>query len=315
MSRIHDALRKAERERASASGAEQSAVLSATLGSESPPPSLPPMPSVETLPPPAAAERFGPSDSMRIEEQLRSLSAAPRWNPDKKTMLFFEEQHDAEGTEQFRSLRSHLYMIRKELPLKKVLVTSPLPREGKTFVAANLAQAFVRQQDRRVLVIDADLRRSDMHTWFGASSTPGLTDYLAGKAETFQVVQRGPLDNFFFIPGGNTVTNPLELIGNGRLKDLLDRLAPIFDWIIMDSPPATLVSDSKMLADMCDGVLMVVMAASTPYDIAQKGCQEFRGKRILGVVLNRAQGSAAYTSLKYYDAAAHRDELEKSGKP
>jgi len=195
-----------------------------------------------------------------------------------------------------------------------VLVTSPLPREGKTFVATNLAQALVRQQDRRVLVIDADLRRSDMHLCFGASLTPGLSDHLAGEAETFEIVQRGPLENFFFIPGGKSVANPLELIGNGRLKALLDRLAPVFDWIVLDSPPATLVSDAKILADVCDGILMVVQAATTPFDIAQKGCQELRGKRILGVVLNRAEGAAAYASLEYYDEEKQQDEVKKSTK-
>lgn len=251
---------------------------------------------------------------MRVEENLMSLAAGAPWNPDTKTMLFFDEQNHAMGAEQFRSLRSHLYLIRKETPVKKVLVTSPLPKEGKTFVAANLAQALVRQQDRRVLAIDADLRRSDMHVWFGASGTPGLSDYLAAEAETFQIIQRGPLDNFFFIPGGKPASNPLELIGNGRLKALLDRLAPVFDWIILDSPPATLVSDAKMLAEVCDGVLMVVEAATTPFDVAQRGCQELRGKRILGVVLNRSKGAAAYTSLEYYDEGKHRAEAEKSAK-
>jgi len=88
----------------------------------------------------------------------------------------------------------------------------------------------------------------------------------------------------------------------------------VFDWIVLDSPPATIVSDAKMLADVCDGVLMVVQAATTPFDIAQKGCQEFRGKRILGVVLNRAEGAAAYASLEYYDEERHQDKADKSVK-
>ena len=252
------------------------------------------------------------ADPVRLEEKLLAECAQVSWNPDRKTLLFFDEQNHALGTEQFRSLRSHLYLMRKELALKRVLVTSPLPREGKTFVAGNLAQALVRQQGRRVLLVDGDLRRSGLHEWFGAPSAPGLSDYLAGDADFFQVVQRGPLENFFFIPGGRTVSNPLELIGSGRLRVLLDRLAPAFDWIILDSPPATVVSDAKLLAEVCDGVLMVVMAATTPFDLAQKGCQELRGRRILGVVLNRAQGGADYSNFRYYDDVKHGDKSEKS---
>jgi protein-tyrosine kinase len=309
MSRIHDALRKAEREKASVGGLEPAAQLAETAGLEVPQPPLPAVDSGTLVGRPKMADAVDPA---RLEEKLLAECPQVPWNPDKKTMLFFDEQNHAIGTEQFRSLRSHLYLMRKELVLKKVLVTSPLPREGKTFVAGNLAQVLARQQGRRVLVVDGDLRRSGMHECFGAPSAPGLSDYLAGDADSLQFVQRGPLENLFFIPAGKPVSNPLELIGSGRLKILLDRLAPAFDWIILDSPPATMVSDAKLLADVCDGVLMVVMAAVTPFDLAQKGCQELSGKRILGVVLNRAQGDAAYRSFKYYDNPKHRKKLETS---
>jgi len=310
MSRIHDALKKAERERAGGGAPEQLEPPSGLAELEATRPPLPPLPAVDSGAIPGRQSRADTLDSTRIEEKLVSECLHVPWNPDSKTMLFFDEQNHALGTEQFRSLRSHLYLIRKELPLKKVLVTSPLPKEGKTFVAGNLAQAFVRQQDRRVLVIDADLRLPGMHIWFGAPSTPGLSDYLAGEADAFQVIQRSPLKNLFFVPGGKTVSNPLELIGNGRLKVLLDHLAPAFDWIILDSPPATLVSDARLLADVSDGVLMVVLAASTPYDVAQKACQVFHGKRILGVALNCAQEASVYSSFQYYDEAKHRGRPE-----
>jgi len=312
MSRIHDALKKAERERASGGAPEQLGSPSGSAELEATRPPLPPLPAADSGTIPGRPIRVDTFDSTQIEEKLMSECLQVPWNPDRKTMLFFDEQNHALGTEQFRSLRSHLYLIRKEFPLKKVLVTSPLPKEGKTFVAGNLAQVFVRQQDRRVLVIDADLRRPGMHLWFGAPSAPGLSDYLAGEADAFQIIQRSPLKNLFFVPGGKTVSNPLELIGNGRLKVLFDHLAPAFDWIILDSPPATLVSDAKLLADVSDGILMVVMAASTPFDAAQKACQEFRGKRILGVVLNRAEEASIYSSFQYYDVAKNQGKPEDS---
>jgi len=311
MSRIHDALRKAEREKLGGASPEGMPTLSETVVQSGPPGAA--LSGGVSRTAGVAVTAVQANESMPLEEKINSLAAAS-WNPDPKTMLFFGEQDHAAGSEQFRSLRSHLYLIRKEMPLKKLLVSSPLPKEGKTFVACNLAQIMVRQPDRRVLLMDADLRRSDMHLSFGASATPGLSDHLAGEAETFEILQRGPLPNFYFIAGGKPVTNPLELIGNGRLKALLDRLAPAFDWIILDSPPATLVSDAKMVAEHCDGILMVVKAASTPFDVAQKGCLEFRGRRIVGVVLNRAEGPSAYTSLEYYDESKHQHEAVKTAK-
>ena len=98
------------------------------------------------------------------------------------------------------------------------------------------------------------------------------------------------------------MSNPMELIGNGRLKGLLHRLAPLFDWIVIDSPPCVPLSDASVLADLCDGVLMVVLAGKTPFDMAQKGGQQFREKRLLGVVLNHVPPQASY-SAHYYHAA------------
>jgi capsular exopolysaccharide synthesis family protein len=215
-------------------------------------------------------------------------------------MLALDSRESVAGAEEFRTLRSHLYLIRDRQPLQKLLVTSPLPLEGKTFTALNLAQVIVRQQERRVLLIDADLRRSRLHVSLGAPAFPGLSDYLSGVADEFDVVQRGPLDNLFFIPGGTPSPNPSELIANGRLRLLLQRVGPAFDWIVVDSPPMLPVSDAKLLAELCDGVLVLIRAGATPYDLAQKACQELPEKRLLGVVLNRVAAAGRYNSY-YYD--------------
>jgi len=118
-----------------------------------------------------------------------------------------------------------------------VLVTSALPKEGKSFTAANLAQVLVRQHGRRVLLIDADLRGPRLHLMLGTTSSPGLSDYLKGEKDEFSIMQRGPLESLFFIPSGHEIENPAELVANGRLRFLLQRVEPLFDWIIIDSPP------------------------------------------------------------------------------
>jgi Mrp family chromosome partitioning ATPase len=129
--------------------------------------------------------------------------------------------------------------------------------------------------------------------------TPGLSDHLRGDADEFSIVQRSLRHNLFFISAGKPAGNPAELLGNGRLKNLLQRLAPAFDWILVDSPPVVPLSDACLLSELCDGVLMVVRASSTPFDLAQKACQKFAGKALLGVVLNGVKRGASYSTYYY----------------
>src|SRR2546429_4412522 len=202
------------------------------------------------------------------------------------------------------ALCAPVYQMREKQSLKKVLVTSSLPKEGKSFVAANLAQVMVRQQGRRALLIDGDLRGPRLHQVLGTASSPGLSEYLLGEVDEFGAIQRGPMDNLFFIPSGRTVSSPAELVANGRLKFLLTRVEPLFDWIIIDSPPAVPVSDASLLANYCDGVLIVVRSNATPFDIARKARQEFRDTSLVGVVLNGIDVGPSYTQ-HYYSSHRH----------
>ena len=136
----------------------------------------------------------------------------------------------------------------------------------------------------------------------GASSTPGLTDYLLGEIDELSILQRSSKGNLFFLPSGKPVDNPLELLGNNRLKALLEHLNPLFDWILLDTPPALPVSDARLLAGVCDGVLLVVEAGSTRYDLPDRGKQEFQN-RVLGVILNRVEPKDRY--LSYYSGYGH----------
>lgn len=291
MSRIHEALKKAEQERAagSAPGTPSPIVVPEAVQNRD-----------ATAPQgPQEVPIVGqPAVPITLEELL-ARCAQRRWGPTPKSLLFLNSHNHVHGAEEFRTLRSRLYQMRERQPLRTVLITSVLPGEGKTFTTANLAQAIVRQHGRRALVIDVDLRRSQLHVSFGAPSTPGLTDYLTGEADEFSIIQRGVVENLFLIPGGKPVSNPTELLSSGRLKVLLDRLTPVFDWILLDSPPAVAMSDARMLADVCDGVLLVVQAASTPFDVALKAREEFRENRLLGVVLNRVEPAESYASYYY----------------
>ena len=300
MSRIYEALRKAEQDRAPNTPAEPDRKHAgpiprdAVRGDGA-------VPTTEPILPPTAWGWARPVPEYLRLDDLRQRCAKPRWTPDATHAVFSDTPHSKLVAEQFRTLRSRVYRLREKLPLRSLLITSALPREGKTFVAVNLAEAIVRQHERRALLIDADLRSSGLHLPLGAPPTPGLADYLRGEVDEFSVIQRSCESdaNLFFIPGGRPVSNPAELLANGRLKSLLERLAPVFDWIILDSPPALPVSDASVLAGVCDGVLLIVCAGLTPFDSAQKAYREFRDKNLLGVILNRAD-DMGYAGYHYY---------------
>jgi capsular exopolysaccharide synthesis family protein len=304
MSRIHEALKKAEQERAASQGGP-------AQPSSAAPAAEPPMMTEES--PVAVAARV-PAAGVPLTSAMPSfaspfgldalLARCPQlqWKPNEKTMLFFNGDDTARGTEEFRTLRSRLYHTREKMALKKILVTSALPKEGKSFTSANLAQVLVRQHGRRVLLIDADLRGPRLHMMLGTTSSPGLSDYLQGGNDEFSIMQRGSMDNLFFIPCGREISDPAELVANGRLKFLLQRVEALFDWIIIDSPPAVPVSDASVLAKACDGVLMVVRSNATPVDMARRARQEFPDQALLGVVLNGTDSEAMPYSRYYYEA-------------
>jgi protein-tyrosine kinase len=301
MSRIHEALKKAEQERTMSQPTGRVETTSSVL--EAAVDAAEVMSSATGLA--GAAHTVGMS-----AESLLARSRETRWTPDPKTMLFFGTDEHASGTEEFRTLRSRLYQAREKQGLSTLLVTSALPKEGKSFTAANLAQVIVRQHGRRVLLLDADLRNPQLHNLLGADAGPGLSEYLRGEADECSILQRGPVENLLLIPAGRVGSNPAELLSNTRMKSLLNRLLPIFDWIIIDSPPAVPVSDAAILAKYCDGVLLIVRSNSTPADAARRARDEFAGRNVVGVVLNGiTPGLSPY--MQYYYSAEYSAETNR----
>lgn len=294
MSRIHDALRRAQKEREN--NIQKAVEIVASIADmETSVPGLEDDPRVQTLPEAVGRVNGNSKEQEFLRfEQLRLKAPKRTWKVDSSVTAFSVENNPLSGAEQFRTLRSRLYRLRENQPLKTVLVTSALAGDGKTYVASNLAQAIVRQNDRRVLLIDADLRNSTLHKPFGAPIDPGLSDYLSGKATEFEAIQFGGNGNLCLIPGGTHVSDPTELISGESFRKLIERLAPVFEWIIVDSPPVLPVSDAGILAGVCDCVLMVVGAGTTNMEAAKKACQEMRERNLLGIVLNRAEQNGAY---------------------
>jgi capsular exopolysaccharide synthesis family protein len=218
------------------------------------------------------------------------------------------------AVEQFRSLRSRIHELRDIKPLKSILVSSGMPQEGKSFVAANLAISLARHKNSKVLLIDGDMRRYTLHQLLGCEPHPGLADYLAGKVTATEVMQRAAdateggkaghtaLANLTFIPGGNGGDRAADLSGNPRFAELLRMAAPYFDWIIVDSSPVLPVSDGVNLARACDGVLLVARSGVTKYPVAQRAQSELKAANVLGFVLNATTDAPQVGTYYGYDS-------------
>src|SRR5690348_11887387 len=305
MSRIHEALKKAELERVSVY--DDFAAPSAELRrvAETRPENAPAvsMPSL-ALPKIGATD---PQPTLRFEDlQARCVR---QWQPNAAANVF-SPGLSAKAAEQFRTLRSRLYQLRTSQPLKTLLVTSAISGEGKTFLVTNLGHAIARQAERRVLLIDADLRRSQLHVALGSPRSPGLSEYLRGAAGEMEAIQYSPESNLCIIAGGSEVSNPSELLSNGRLAKLLERVAPVFEWVIVDSPPSVPVADASVLAEHCDGLVLVVRARMTPAAVLQKSLQELQGRKIAGVVLNAVEEEAL--AYGYYHSDYVKDYVKET---
>jgi protein-tyrosine kinase len=305
MSRIHEALKKAELERAVGAPTDITSPFEFGKKTEPGPGTGPPINPSERVRRPAGAPD---SESVLKFEDIKANCNQDGWLPDKSVDVF--QMSGSPTAEQFRTLRSRLYQLRNVRALRSILVTSSLPEEGKTFITHNLGQAIARQQDRRVLIIDADLRHPCLHLQLGAPNRLGLSDFLLGKAKASEVIQHGQEGGLYLIPSGTKVSNPSELISNGRMKMLLEQVSSAFDWLIFDSPPCLPVADANILADFVDGVLLIAKAGSTPSGALQKARQKFEGKNVLGVVLNAADETMLQYNSYYSESGSAHEHSE-----
>jgi protein-tyrosine kinase len=287
MSRIYEALKRAENER--------------QTDSRSGPAHL-----VETASVPASAESETPAESAYFDR----IGRRP-WSPSQIHLPTLGDSGAA--IEQFRRLRSSLYQFRDQLPLKTIVISSGMPGEGKTFVAANLAISLARNNERPILLVDADLRRPSIHKLMGACDSPGLNQYLSGSIGVSGVLQRADegavateagtraLSKLALIPAGNQdgAQSP-ELVGNHRMEELIAALSPHFSWIIIDTPPALAVTDAVDLSRTADGVLLVARGAATKYGVAQRAQAAFSNVRVLGFVLNAVKYAPRGEQYYYY---------------
>jgi succinoglycan biosynthesis transport protein ExoP len=205
------------------------------------------------------------------------------------------------AAEQYRQLRTRLAHADGGNNLRTVLVTSPQKGEGKSVTSANLALTMAQELQRRVVIVEADLRKPSMQQLFGLPVGPGLTDYLSGAAELKDVMRFIPDHNLTVIHAGSTAGNPAELLGSTAMRRLLDTLRTRFDRVILDTPPVLPLADVAVLAPLVDGMLMVVRAGVTPKPAIENALRAFDSSRLLGIVLNDSGHEQDYR----YEATRH----------
>ena len=205
--------------------------------------------------------------------------------------------------EAYRTLRTNLIFSQAIQSLRTIVVTSPSPKDGKTTTAANLAVTFAHQ-GIRVLLIDCDLRKSRLHTLFGVSREPGLSQLILGQTSIREAVRPSSVDGLSFITSGVLPPNPSELLGSTRLRELVAQFATEYDIVIMDTPPIYVAADAQILSSLADGVLLVVRAGQTERQSAQESISRLAnvGARVVGAVLNDPDHKVpAYGGYYYYN--------------
>jgi capsular exopolysaccharide synthesis family protein len=209
--------------------------------------------------------------------------------PESRLVSLFDKEGLA--AEKFRFLGVRLRQLQQTRPLKKLLITSTLPEEGKSLVSANLAATLARRKQQKVLLLEGDLRRPVLSSQFGHPHIPGITEWLYEGSGPINSIYYLDSLGFWFLPAGRPPENPLELMQTGKLSSLLVQLTASFDWIIIDSPPLLPLADTSVLARFADGVLLVVREGKTEKRQLQRGLTALDRSNLLGVVVNSFTGT------------------------
>jgi len=205
--------------------------------------------------------------------------------------------------EQYRRLAASLHELQVDTGLKTMMVTSAMPREGKTLTVTNLALTLSQSYRRRVVLIDADLRRPSLHEIFRLPKTAGLSEALRAGTRP-HLLELSPL--LSILPAGSLEGDPLRALTSTRLPELIEHCSAAFDWVLLDAPPVGLMPDANVLARIAKAVVFVVAAGVTPHRLVERAIADLGRDTIVGTVLNRIEEQhmpAAGHYADYYSAA------------
>ena len=219
----------------------------------------------------------------------------------------------------FRTLRTNIQFMSSQKVSKTLLITSTMPGEGKSWVSSNLAVTFA-QAGKKVVIVDADMRKGRIHKVFQVNSIPGLSNFLYGISEEgmiedkdiFKYIKQTEIENLYVIPAGNVPPNPSELLTSELTSKMIEKLKETFDMVILDGTPSMLVTDAVVLSRMVDSTLIVARYKETKKDNLQKLKKSIEnvGGNIAGVVLNKMPINVKkYKSAYYYSSTHSKDKF------
>lgn len=208
---------------------------------------------------------------------------------------------DSVDAENFKILRAQVLFRKNGDRPRCIMVTSALPGEGKSFVAANLAVSIAMGINEYVLLVDCDLRRPSMHQLLGYSNSRGLHEYLVGKAALEDLIIRTRIDKLSILPAGALAHNPSELLSSARMRDFIQEVKNRYQdrYVIIDATPSQVTAEASVLSQNVDGVIFVVRAQKAPKDIIKRSVDNLGKNKILGVVFNGYEGSYRHYT-RYY---------------
>ncbi len=235
------------------------------------------------------------------KSRLPVLGMVPAAEDAEGNLICVNSGENGAMAEAFRSISTYLQFSSASKPPKRILFTSPLAEEGKTTLAVNTAMSLIGYFGKGVIV-DADLRKPDIHNFMGLDNKTGLSSFLSGNIEFDSLIKGSPYEGLDVITSGPIPPNPSELLSSTRMKELVDGLFALYDFVILDSPPVLGMADSPILSTVVEGVIVVVKAGATPSDAlvqTKKVLYSVNGK-ILGVVLNEIDTKSRYGYYSYY---------------
>ena len=239
---------------------------------------------------------------------------------DDKLVSFFAPSSMV--SEQFRRLRTHIIKPGLDNSPKTILVTSAMAGEGKSLIAINLAITIAVELHSHALLVDCDLRNPSLSRFFGLQGEKGLSDYLVGNADIQDLLVKSSVDKLSILSGGRIQENPVELIGSNRMKAFVQDLKSRYEdrYIILDSSPLLATTEPSVLAEMVDGILLVVKSGDTPRESIQQALKLIKKDKILGVVLNSTEFKTKAlieryfgTNRYYYDYRYSKEHPEPTG--
>src|SRR5580698_977643 len=311
MSRIFEALQRSESERSGVATAPPALAteLLQAVEREASGPASKDLPANELAPPAFPENEYAENDF--TNNDLSQFQSVPVSLPQDSKLICLTAP-ESFGAEKFRFLGVRLRQLQHSRPLKKLLITSTIPEEGKSTVSANLATILARRQQPKILLLEGDLRRPSLSKQFGLGSLPGLSEWLKGEPRAIQDIYRLEGLNLWFLPAGRPPENPLELMQSGRLSALLNQLSAWFDWIVIDSPPILPLADTSVWARLADGILLVTREGTTKRRSLQSGLQALEKSKLLGAVVN-SSASTDHTNYyyRYGPAATRQGEVSK----